>query len=26
MPNNRIDAKRAPRCGELATGVDPPNF
>src|ERR1700729_953006 len=26
MPNNRIDAKRAPRCGELAAGVDPPNF
>src|ERR1700722_7466598 len=26
MPNNRIDAKRAPRCGELAAGVDPPTF
>ena len=26
MPNNRIDAKRAPRCGELAAGVDPPNY
>jgi hypothetical protein len=23
---HRIDAKRAPRCGELAAGVDPPNY
>ena len=23
--HHRIDAKRAPRCGELAAGVDPPN-